>query len=147
MQQKPEKEKLLEIYPLPITINGTKTILEQMEKYICRIENQNGNGTGFFCKIPCGNEEIKVMITNNHVINEEILKNTKKIKVTLNDNKIKKSIVLKDKKILFTGEFINRKKCGKGREWRYGLCRTSKKEIIDGRRRKDHYTCDRRGGC
>jgi surface protein len=99
MQQKMEKEKLLEKYPLPITINGTKTILEQMEKYICRIENKNGNGTGFFCKIPCGNEEIKVMITNNHVINEEILKNAKKIKVTLNDNKIKKSILLKDKKI------------------------------------------------
>ena len=93
-----EKEKLLVKYPLPITINGTKTILEQMEKCICRIENKLGNGTGFFCKIPFNNQEIKVMITNNHVINEEILQKDK-IKITINDNLIKKNIILKDRRI------------------------------------------------
>jgi len=83
-----DKEKLLVKYPFPITISGTKTILEQMEKCICKIENKNGNGTGFFCKIPFNNQEMKVMMTNNHVINEEILKEDK-IKIAINDNQVK----------------------------------------------------------
>ena len=63
-----------------------------MKESICIIENKKGNGTGFFCKI----FNKKLLITNNHVINEEIIKNKKIIKVKLNDNKIKKDIKIKD---------------------------------------------------
>ena len=42
-----EKEKFLEYYPLPITINKTELILDQMKKSICKIDNLNGQGTGF----------------------------------------------------------------------------------------------------
>ena len=93
-----EKEKLLDKYPAPVTIEGTKKILNQLKNYICKIENKNGNGTGFFCYIPYKNGKLEVLITNNHVINEEILKE-KRIKVSLNDEKENKIIELKNKKI------------------------------------------------
>ena len=54
------------------------------------------DGTGFFCK----RLDKKLLITNNHVINKEIIKeiikDKKIIKVKLNDNKIKKDIKIKD---------------------------------------------------
>ena len=93
-----EKEKLLDKYPAPVTIEGTNKILNQLKNYICKIENKNGNGTGFFCYIPYKNEKLEVLITNNHAINEEILKE-KRIKVSLNDEKENKIIELKNKKI------------------------------------------------
>ena len=94
-----EKEKALELYPLPVTIEGTNIILEQMKKCICKIENKNGNGTGFFCYIPYQNKKLEVMITNNHIINEDIIKNNKRIEITLNDNKERKIINIEKRKI------------------------------------------------
>ena len=99
IQEEKEKEKFLELYPVPVTIEGTNIILEQMKKCICKIENKNGNGTWFFCYIPYQNEKIEVMITNNHIINEEIIKNEKILKITLNDNKEKKIINIEKRKI------------------------------------------------
>ena len=87
-----EKENLLKKYPLPVTIEKTEIILKQMKESICQIQNKNGDGTGFFCK----RLDKKLLITNNHIINEEIIKNKKIIKVKLNDNKIKKDIKIKD---------------------------------------------------
>jgi len=87
-----DKEILLNKYPLPVTIDETEIILKQMKYSICQIENKNGEGSGFFCKIL----NKKLLITNNHVIDEEIIKNNNIIKVKLNDNKIKKDIVIKD---------------------------------------------------
>ena len=43
-----QKESLLEKYPPPITIDSTRIILEQIENVICKINNSNGKGTGFF---------------------------------------------------------------------------------------------------
>ena len=94
-----ENEKAIELYPLPITIEGTEIILEQMKKCICKIENRNGNGTGFLCSIPYKNKKLKVMITNNHIINEDIIKNNKIIEISLNDNKEKKIINIEKRKI------------------------------------------------
>ena len=94
-----EKEKLLDKCPLPVTIEGTTQILYQLKNCICKIENKNGKGTGFFCNIPYNNNKLKVLITNNHIINEEILANNKIIKVSINDDKEKKTIELKNRKV------------------------------------------------
>ena len=91
-----EKEKSIDEYPNPVTIEGTFKILNQLQNCICKIKNKNGNGTGFFCSI---NGKLKVLITNNHVIDEEILKENNRIKVSLNDDKEYKTIELKNKKI------------------------------------------------
>ena len=77
------KEKLLDNYPIPITIDCTQKILEQMKNCICTINNKKGKGTGFFSYI----NNIPVMITNNHVIDEEVIKENNCMKVTLNDDK------------------------------------------------------------
>jgi len=82
------REKFLNECPLPITIEEAELILNQMKYSICKIDNKNGKETGFFCKVL----NKKLIIINNHVINEEMIKNDNIIKVSLNDNKIKKNI-------------------------------------------------------
>ena len=46
-----------------------------MEKYICKIKAKNNQGTGFFTKIPFPTKDnmLTALMTNNHVINEEVL--------------------------------------------------------------------------
>jgi len=71
---------LIEDQPIPVDIEGTKSILFQMENCICKIVKGNGQkGTGFFCKIPFPDEYnlLNVLITNNHVLNENDIKNNK----------------------------------------------------------------------
>ena len=97
-----KKEISLENYPLPVTIDGTIKILNQLKNCICKIKNKKGSGTGFFCSLP---NNIKVMITNNHVINEDILKENEIIEISLNDNKEYKKIILKNKTIYTNKEY------------------------------------------
>ena len=98
-----EKEKLLKVYPNPISITQTKIILEQMKENICKIYlKDGGNGTGFFCEIPFPDEDnlLSVLITNNHVINETYLNEEQKIVVSINNigNEIIRKIELTNKK-------------------------------------------------
>ena len=47
-----------------------------MQKCICKIHISGGNGTGFFAQIPYKESNIKVLITNNHILNaNDILDN------------------------------------------------------------------------
>ena len=87
----------LKDYPLQ-TIENTEKIIEQMKKNICKIKINNECGTGFFCKIPFNSKKISALITCNHIINENILKDNKFIKVTLNDEKEEKNIEINKKK-------------------------------------------------
>ena len=68
------KEKKLNNYPEIVTLEATEIIINQMKKNIFKIYlNDGSKGTGFFCKIPyTSNKELKVLITNNHVINLEM---------------------------------------------------------------------------
>ena len=98
-----KKEKMIEEYPRPITIEGTKIILNQLENCICKIFNPNGEkGTGFFCIINYKNNIIPVMMTNNHVINEDYIKMNNYISIGINDNKEIKKIKLNDNRIIYT---------------------------------------------
>ena len=84
MMEEEEYEKYLGDYPKIISYNASIKIIEQMEKNICKLKlEKNGQGTGFFCKIPFPTKEnmLPVFITNNHLINKDML-NTK------NNNKI-----------------------------------------------------------
>ena len=55
-----------------------KNINSGLEKCICKIyieikeENKLKTGTGFFCDIP--SKKMKVLFTNNHVLDEEFIK-------------------------------------------------------------------------
>ena len=71
-----ENENNLTGYPRVISYECSKTIIDQMKKNICKLKIGEEQGTGFFCEIPFPNEDhlLKVLITNNHVINEQTLK-------------------------------------------------------------------------
>ena len=69
------EESILIGFPNVITYECTKKIMEQMEKCICKINLGKNQGTGFFCKIPFPNKNkmLHVFITNNHIINHDLL--------------------------------------------------------------------------
>ena len=71
-----ENENHLTGYPRVVSYECSKTIIDQMKKNICKMKIGKEQGTGFFCEIPFPNEDnlLKVLITNNHVINEQTLK-------------------------------------------------------------------------
>ena len=95
------KEGILMGYPNIISYECTKIILEQMEKNICRIKIGEEKGTGFFCKIPFPDKDnmLSVFITNNHIIDENILyKEDSKIEIEIMEEKDIKMINLDNKK-------------------------------------------------
>ena len=68
----------------PISFEQTEKILEQMKNYICKIIIDNDTkGTGFLCKIPLhgDNKLTPVLITNNNVINDNMLARKKDINI------------------------------------------------------------------
>jgi len=95
---------LLNTYPIPVTIESTKIILEQMENSICKIITGERGGTGFFCHINYQNKKLKCLITNNHIINEKIIKNNNNIIVELNNDKKKINIKIDDSRKIYTNE-------------------------------------------
>ncbi len=98
-----QKERKFEKYPDIVSIEGTKIILEQMKKCICKIIKKDGSiGTGFFCNIKNDNTIIKVMITNNHIINEEYINDNNEIRISLNNDKEFKEIILNNERIIYT---------------------------------------------
>ena len=96
-------EKILDNYPSFVTIEKTKKILDQMQNCVCKIKNMKGKGTGFFCKIPVENGKMPVLMTNNHLIDEEILKKNN-INVSLNDDKEKINIKIDNNRKLYTSK-------------------------------------------
>ena len=95
-------EKLLDTYPLPVTIEQIKTIEKQLENCICKIFiTEGGKGTGFFCNIKYNNstESLPVLITNNHILNENNIKSDQIIKISfLDKEQIKLQVLLKLKR-------------------------------------------------
>ena len=83
-----ENEISIHSYPKIIEIDCMEKIIEQMKKNIFKIHKKKGEkGTGFFCNIKYDNNNIlKVMITNNHVIDEEYINNYKEIEIIINEN-------------------------------------------------------------
>ena len=109
--EKINKEKLLTNYPKPISIKGTEIILKQMKECICKIYLKDGTkGTGFFCNIKYKNKNIKIMITNNHIIDDKYIKENDRIEITLNydkekdDDKDKRNIILNNNRKIYTNK-------------------------------------------
>ena len=95
-------ERQLNDYPKYITYERTNKIMEQIEKGICKIKDEKGQGTGFFCQIMNGNKFEYVLITNNHIIDESILRKRKELCVYILD--IKKTIDINITKKLYTSK-------------------------------------------
>ena len=100
------KESLIEDQPIPVSLEGTKKILYQMENCICKIHNKKGSkGTGFFCKIPFQNHLMPVLVTNNHVLNENEIEKNNDIKCLINNKVI--NIKIDDSRKTYTNEKLD----------------------------------------
>ena len=101
-------EKYIENSPNPLTIEGTETILFQMKNCICKILSNDGKkGTGFFCKIPYLNKLLPVLVTNNHILDENSISKDKKIEMTLNDDKKPLVINIDNSRIKLTNKELD----------------------------------------
>jgi hypothetical protein len=102
------KEKKLKNGIEPVSIEKTEKIIDQMKKCICKIYSNGSTGTGFFTKIPYNNEYIKVLITNNHLLNENDIKDNNIITYIINNNeKDQKSIKIDDERIKYTNKELD----------------------------------------
>ena len=104
MEGKPEAK--IEGYPNEISYECSKKIIEQMEKNICHIiiimknkQTTTIKGTGFFSKLPFPTKEkmLPVLITNNHIINHEMMNLPDlKISIIIKEEEKIKTIILKN---------------------------------------------------
>ena len=83
-----------------VTIKQMEIILMQMKRSICMIKGKS-TGTGFFCRINYENKDIPCLITSNQVIDDEYIKENKKIEISLNDNEINEDIILREEDIIY----------------------------------------------
>ena len=80
-------------------------IMFQMKNCACKIKLDNGTiGTGFFCLIPFPKKTnpLLVLVTCNHVLDEQNILEGKKINFSLNNERIKKSITISNSRKTFT---------------------------------------------
>ena len=98
------KEKYIVTSPEPVSFEGTKNIFDQMNNCVCRIYNNKIEGIGFFTKIPFKSKLLPVLMTKNHIINQNDI-NNKIINIYLNNNKEIKKLKL-DNRIKYTNKNI-----------------------------------------
>ena len=78
-----------------------------MERNICKINIGKIQGTGFFVKIPFPNKEnmLPVLMTNNHVINDDVLNQENvKLKLDIEKEEDLKEIILNKNRMKYTNE-------------------------------------------
>ena len=95
MDYKPEGK--IENYPKWVSLETIEEIIKQMKTKICKIYlNNEKKGTGFFCKIPLPNKtnKLNVLITNNHIIDEKIIKEKEIITISLNNESKKLELII-----------------------------------------------------
>ena len=92
---------------IPVSLEGTNKILNQMKFNVCRIYKAGINGTGFFCNLPYKSKLIPFLITNNHIINSEDIDNKKDIKISINNGKEFKNIRIDETRIVLTNKDLD----------------------------------------
>ena len=87
----------------PATLEQTKIIAEQMERYVCKVESDYGGfGTGFFCNINFNNIIIPSLITAMHVIGPKKLLSNGIVKAMINEEE--KVIQINENRTLYSNE-------------------------------------------
>ena len=101
-----------QLYNLPksIPIEKLEYIIKQTKRCICKIilrnEGNIGHATGFFCAFPFPDivNRLPVLITNNHVLNENDIAINKKISFTLNNDVKHYSIIIEKSRKTYTNQ-------------------------------------------
>ena len=92
-----KKNEKIKRNPRSLTRAELKILEKQQEKSLCKIHIGKNSGSGFLCHIPD-----PVLITNNHVLNQERIKTGKKIKISFNDEEIVKNILIDENRKTYT---------------------------------------------
>ena len=98
------KEKSLDNVGESIPYEVLKVLGQKMEKQICKIECDDGHGTGFFCILRYNWNSYFVLITNNHVLNIKDLKLGNIIKLSLNNDNINYNIKINESRKTYTNK-------------------------------------------
>ena len=97
--------------PDSLSSEQLEKVLEQMKISICKIKKEKDKifGTGFFCKIPFPDQFtlLPVLITCNHVLDISDISKGTKINFSLNNEKIKLSILIDNQRKVYTNEKID----------------------------------------
>ena len=95
-------------YIKPATIETTYKIIYQMSNCICKVNNSQSIGTGFFCTIPYkNNTKINVLITSYQIINEFYIHNNVIINLLLGDYNESKIINLNPSRYIYFSQEYN----------------------------------------
>ena len=100
------REKQLANLPKAISLKLIKNLENISKTHICKIYcNDGSHGSGFFCNIQNNwNNNLKVLITNNHVLNKNDIKPGNLINISLdNDSKYYK-ILIDESRLTYTNE-------------------------------------------
>jgi len=98
------REEHIKGRPESISIHKMKKIMEQMNNSICKIEKDQATGTGFISIIPFPDKfnQLPVLFTCNHVLNNNELKIGRIIKLIFNQKEI--SIKLSESRKIYTSD-------------------------------------------
>ena len=91
-----------------ITAKKNKNILSLLEKCVCKIITKKGTGTGCFCKMfyPDQFKLLPVLITNNHVLDQNNIKINDIIEISFDNVNIKK-IKITDSRKTYTNKDLD----------------------------------------
>ena len=98
------KEKYIENSLSPISIKTTEIILHQMKNCVCKIHIEDNKGTGFFIKLKYNNKLLRLLVTSNHILNRKEIKPGSTINISLNNEKIFKTIKIAPNRKKYTNE-------------------------------------------
>ena len=91
--------------PEPVSLKVNEKIMEQMKNVSLCIINNHNKGNGFFVKIPYKTKFLPVLITTNHVINQDDILNNNSISLFLNNGEI--TIKLDKSRLMYTNEKLD----------------------------------------
>ena len=100
-------ESISESLHLPVTIDQTSLILEQMKNSICKIKIKNIKGTGFFCSFSHKDEKKNVLITNSNILDKKIISENNIINISLNDDNEKLKIKIDENRKIYSNKVYN----------------------------------------
>ena len=103
------KEKEIVNQPQAIDTEEMSNLLDLMKTHICKINCKDGShGTGFFCNILNDwNNIIKVLMTNNHVLNKTDIQPGQTINFSINNDDKEYNILMDNERIIYTNELYD----------------------------------------
>ena len=97
------KEKHLNESPSSIPVEALEILIPKIKTSICKIKcNDGGSGTGFFCNISDNWTTLKVLMTNNHVLNKDDISMGKKVNFSINNERVFYEIKIDETRKIYT---------------------------------------------